>query len=70
MADITKVNEQICAWRKNLERLKNGEFGEFSPKEIYKTLLEYWKAQAAVGYPYASDNVKYYEDMIKDRDSV
>ena len=65
MADITKVNEQICAWQKNLEKLKNGEFGKINSKAIYKTLLEYWKAQAKANYPYASENVKYYEELVR-----
>ena len=69
MADITKANEQIAAWDKNLERLKNGEFGAYkNSEESIETLLRYWKAQAEAGYPSASDNVRYFEQLIEKRD--
>ena len=69
MADITKVNEQIAAWDKNLERLKNGELGAYkiSAEEWEKTLLRYWQEQAKAGYPSASDNVRYFEQLIERR---
>lgn len=65
MADITKANEQICAWQKNVEKLKNGEFGKLSTKEMYKTLLLYWQAQAKEGYPFAEENAKYFFDRTR-----
>jgi uncharacterized lipoprotein NlpE involved in copper resistance len=70
MADITKLNEQIAAWDKtwdkNLERLKNGEFGDLkNPKEHEKALMRYWQAQDEAGYPSASDNVRYFASQIK-----
>lgn len=71
MADITKANEKISAWHKNLDRLKNGEFGEMSDEiTTYKTLLNYWKAQAEVDYPLASENVKYFEDMVRKEEGI
>lgn len=48
-------------WEKNMEFLHMGGFGDTSNPE---TLLNYWKAQASAGYPYATENVKYFEEMI------
>ena len=49
-------------WEKNLEMLKSSALGDVNSP---KTLLRYWKAQAEAGYPQASENVKYYEDMVR-----
>ena len=71
MADITKTNEKIAAWQKNLDRLKNGEFGEFiDALTTYKTLLNYWKAQAEADYPLARENAKYFEEMVRKEEEV
>ena len=60
MADITKANEKIAAWEKNLEKLKNGKFGaETSPE----ALVKYWRAQADEGYSGADDNVRYWTEV-------
>lgn len=70
MADITKVNEQAAAWEKNLEGLQNGIFGEIATYDeaiTSQTMLRYWKAQASAGYPYASENVKYFEEAVRGR---
>ena len=48
-------------WEKNLEALKSGALGDADSSE---TLLRYWKMQAEAGYPNASENVKYFEDML------
>lgn len=47
-------------WKKNLEHLQSGGFGDTANPE---TLLHYWMAQESAGYPYASENVKYFEEM-------
>ena len=47
-------------WNKNLEHLMNGGFGDTTKPE---TLLNYWYAQKSAGYPYASENVKYFEEI-------
>lgn len=47
-------------WEKNLEHLMSGGFGDPLHAE---TLLKYWRAQESAGYPYASENVKYFEEM-------
>ena len=49
-------------WEKNLEMLKSGALGDTDSPE---TLLRYWQMQAEAGYPQASENVKYYEDMVR-----
>ena len=49
-------------WEKNLEALKSGVLGDpNSPK----TLLRYWKMQESAGYPNASQNVNYFEEMVR-----
>ena len=55
MADVTEI------WKKNLERLHDGVFGDISNGV---TLLNYWMAQARAGYPGASENVKYWADIL------
>lgn len=54
-------------WEKNMEHLKSGGFG---PVDEPQTLLQYWKAQERAGYPYASENVKYFEEMVKGRSAI
>ena len=49
-------------WEKNLEMLKSGALGDADSPE---TLLRYWQMQAEAGYPCASENVKYFEDMVR-----
>lgn len=49
-------------WGLNMEHLEAGGFGNpASPR----TMLRYWRAQEAAGYPYASENVKYFEDLLE-----
>lgn len=61
MADITKLNEKITAWDNNLEKLKNGDFGDLKVTgQCAKTLAAYWKAQAEADYPGADDNFLYF----------
>lgn len=48
-------------WEKNLEMLKSGALGD---KTSPKTLLKYWQMQERAGYPNASENVKYFENMV------
>ena len=49
-------------WAHNLEALKAFALGD--PKDP-ETMLRYWKAQEAAGYPGASENVKYFTDIIE-----
>ena len=49
-------------WEKNMEHLQSGGFG---PTDQPQTLLLYWRAQERAGYPYASENVKYFEEMVE-----
>ena len=49
-------------WEKNLEMLQSGALGDnTSPK----TLLWYWQMQESAGYPNASENVKYFAEMVR-----
>lgn len=58
-----KESDYSNLWIRNLTSLKMGEFGiDTKSPEI---LLAYWKAQAAAGYPYAEENVRYFEDMVR-----
>lgn len=52
-------------WEKNLERFKNGEFGEC---HTYEALAKYWKAQAEAGYPGANDSFNYFLSCVQERD--
>ncbi|MBP3573904.1 MAG: hypothetical protein J6J71_04780 [Prevotella sp.] len=59
---IKKTSETHRKWNKNLIMLSSGGFGDiYSPE----TLLAYWKAQAEAGYPFAEENVRYFEEMVR-----
>ena len=49
-------------WEKNMEMLNSGALGDVNSPE---TLLRYWQMQAKAGYPLASENVKYFEEMVR-----
>ena len=69
MADITKANERIATWHKNLEKLKNGAFGSIEILgEFEETLAKYWQAQAEAGYPGANDSFMYFMQSIKQKE--
>ena len=59
----TALKGKQDVWLRNLTSLKIGEFGidTTSPE----TLLAYWKAQAEAGYPFAEENVRYFEEMVR-----
>lgn len=59
---IKKTNEKHRKWNKNLIMLSSGGFGDINSPE---TLLAYWKAQAEAGYPFAEENVRYFEEMVR-----
>ena len=54
--------DHAIQWAVNLDSLTAGAFG--SPQDP-ETLLRYWKAQEMVGYPYASENVRYFEEQVQ-----
>ena len=57
------MSDRKCIrWEKNLEMLKSGALGDSASP---KTLLKYWQLQERADYPNASENVKYFEDMVK-----
>ena len=59
-ADVVPRAEE--RWAKNLEMLKSGALGDDT---LHETLLRYWKTQEEADYPYASENVKYFEDIVR-----
>lgn len=62
--ESAKAREQFERWSKNMEALKSGALGDDNSPE---TLLMYWQMQEQAGFPYASENVKYFEDMVAER---
>ena len=68
MACIEKTNKKIAAWQENLEKLKNGAFGDIeNPDKIFETLARYWKAQFEADYPFAVENMLYFEELLRER---
>ena len=62
-----KKKRKQAVWENNLEKLKDGKFGELGhPRKSLETLARYWKAQAEAGYPYAIENMKYFDELIKE----
>lgn len=64
--EAEKAVERAVVWEKNLEGLQNGVFGEIATYDeatTNQTMLNYWQAQERAGYPYASENVKYFEEQ-------
>ena len=48
-------------WQKNLENLRSGTLGDpTSPM----TLLRYWRSQEQARYPFARENVEYFESLL------
>lgn len=54
--------EKERRWEQNMEALRAGAFGDPANPEA---MLAYWRAQEAAGYPGASANRKYFEDMLE-----
>ena len=59
-ADSEYESETI--WEKNLENLEHGTLGN---PESPITLLRYWQLQEQAHYPYARENIEYFNDLIK-----
>ena len=53
--------QREALWEKNLENLKNGALGD--PSESV-TLLRYWQCQERAHYPYARENVEYFQSAV------
>ena len=50
-------------WEKNLQNLQAGTLGDPSRPA---TLLHYWQIQERVHYPFARENVEYFENLLKE----
>jgi hypothetical protein len=48
-------------WEKNLKNLESGTLGN---PEAPETLLRYWQAQERAHYPYARENVEYFNSIL------
>ena len=60
-SSVQKPTNPETVWRRNLDNLPAGTLGD--PKDP-ETMLRYWKAQEIAGYPYASENVKYFTELV------
>ncbi len=49
-------------WEKNLQNLTSGALGD--PQDP-ATLLRYWQSQERAHYPFARENVEYFQDVLK-----
>ena len=60
--DLNSGNEyqREALWQRNLENLKAGTLGDPSDSA---TLLRYWQCQERAHYPYARENVEYFQDI-------
>lgn len=59
------AKEQASIWNRNLQILGDGGYG---PPEKPQTLLRYWKEQEKAGYPGASENVRYFAELLQEVD--
>lgn len=59
---IVRADNKAEIFDRNFKKLTSGEFG--NPQK-FETMVAYWKAQAEAGYPYALENVKYFEEMVR-----
>ena len=59
---IVRADNKAEIFDRNFKKLTSGEFG--NPQK-FETMLAYWKAQAEAGYPYAEENVRYFEEMVR-----
>lgn len=59
---IVRADNKGEIFDRNFKKLMSGEFG--NPKK-FETMVAYWKAQAEAGYPYAEENVRYFEEMVR-----
>ena len=58
----TLEGQRELMWEKNLQNLQAGTLGD--PK-LPATLLHYWQIQERVHYPFARENVEYFESLLK-----
>lgn len=61
-SNVQKPIDKTTVWMLNLENLKTGAYGAQNAPE---TMLRYWKAQEAAGFPGASENVQYFKATIE-----
>ena len=54
-------------WEANLTNLERGTLGN---KDDPRALLRYWQLQDKANYPYAKENVEYFQDMINKQNTT
>ena len=59
---IVRADNKAEIFDRNFMRLTSGEFG--NPQK-FETMVAYWKEQAEAGYPFAEENVRYFEDVAR-----
>ena len=59
---IVRADNKGEIFDRNFKKLTSGEFGN---PEKFETMVAYWKAQAEAGYPFADENVRYFEEMVR-----
>lgn len=57
--------QRAVLWERNLENLRAGTLG--NPADP-RSLLRYWQTQERAHYPYARENVEYFEEMLRKGD--
>lgn len=53
-------------WQRNLTSLEAGTLGD---KKLPETLLRYWQAQERAHYPFARENVQYFEAKVREQNA-
>ena len=57
------AQKKLKIWEKNLKNLTSGALGDPS-KSV--TLLRYWQCQERAHYPYARENVEYFQSAVRE----
>ena len=60
-------SQRATLWERNLENLRSGTLGD--PTEP-RALLRYWQSQERAHYPFARENVEYFEEMLRKREEM
>ncbi len=63
----TYEQQREYIWQKNLENLKSGTLGN---PQSPQTLLRYWQCQERAHYPFARDNVEYFQGLVNESGEI
>lgn len=59
--------QRAVLWERNLDNLRAGTLGD--PTDP-RALLRYWQSQERAHYPYARENVEYFEEMLAEKEAL